>query len=172
MNLKEQWQTALNESSLLKRMRQAWDGVDPKQRPLFQFAGVLILLALLWMLIIEPAWDASKQAEARVMAAQTDLTWMQRNAGQVLDRQSQSQEYGSLIELTLRSAEASGLGISRYEPESQNLRIWIESANLPNCMQWLLRLQQSYGVGFSELDVDRNSSTGLASIRLVLGPGL
>lgn len=172
MKLKEQWETALKESSLLKKIRHLWDGVEPRQRPLVMIVGGVIFAVILWFLMIEPAWEYSKQAEARVIEAQTDLTWMQRNAGQLLDRQSQNREYGSLIELTLRSAEASGLNISRYEPEAQRLRVWIESASLPECMQWLLQLQQDYGVGFSELDVDRNSSTGLASIRLVLGPGL
>lgn len=172
MNLQEQWQTALNDSALLKTVKQAWDGVDPKRRPLLLGAGTLIVLATLWFAVIAPAMNYSKAAEARVIDAQTDLTWMQRNAGQVLDRQHQSQTYDSLIELVLRSAQASGITISRYEPEAQNLRIWIESASLPNCLQWLLKLQQQYGVGFSELDVNRDSASGLASIRLVLGPGL
>lgn len=172
MTLKQRWEAALSESSLLKKLRQTWDGVEPKHRPLFMLLGAIALVALIGSLVVAPAWDYSKQAEARVIAAQTDLSWMQSNAGQILDKQGQNQDYGSLIELTLSSAEASGLNISRYEPESQNLRIWIESASLPNCMRWLLRLQQEFGVGFSELDVDRNSSTGLSSIRLVLGPGL
>ena len=172
MNLQEQWQTALNESALLKTLKQAWDGVDPKRRPLLIGAGVVVALVILYLGVIAPAMDYSKAAEARVIDAQTDLTWMQRNAGQVLDRQHQSQTYDSLIELVLRSAEASGIAISRYEPEAQNLRIWIESASLPSCLQWLLQLQRQYGVGFSELDVNRDSDSGLASIRLVLGPGL
>lgn len=172
MNFQEQWQTALNESALLKSIKRAWDGVDPKRRPLLIGIGIVIVIVLLWSILIAPAMNYSKAAETRVIDAQTDLSWMQRNAGQVMDRQHQSGSYDSLIELALRSAQASGITISRYEPEAQNLRIWIESASLPNCLQWLLQLQRHYGVGFSELDVNRDSGSGLASIRLVLGPGL
>lgn len=65
-----------------RRAAQAWQGLAPRERRLVAAAAVLVGLALVWLLAVQPAWRTLQRAPAEIDRLEAELQTMQRLAGE------------------------------------------------------------------------------------------
>lgn len=65
-----------------RRAGQAWQGLAPRERRLVAAAAVLVGLALLWLLAVQPAWRTLQRAPAEIDRLEAELQTMQRLAAE------------------------------------------------------------------------------------------
>ncbi len=62
--------------------RARWAAFAPRERWLVQMAAAALLLLLVWMLAVQPAWRTLRSAPAQLDALETQALTMQRLAGE------------------------------------------------------------------------------------------
>ena len=65
-------------SEWIQRLRQAFEGLEPRERTLVSVAGGLLAVAMAYLFILQPILDAVSQGDTRAETAQQELRAMQR----------------------------------------------------------------------------------------------
>ena len=63
-----------------RRAAEAWRGLAPRERRLVAAAAVIVGLALLWLLAVQPAWRTLQRAPAQIDRLEAELQTMQHLA--------------------------------------------------------------------------------------------
>lgn len=137
-----------------------------EQRALRILGGFLALVVFIfgiWM----PSHRAAAEARATYENNRQLLLWMQSAASR-LDSTSVPSAGGSVLAAVSNQALASGLALSRIEPEGDaRVRVWLEKADFNLVAGWLGKLA-GQGVRLDEVQVEKQADGSGVSGRFVL----
>lgn len=150
-----------------------WMERTERERWLLAGVGGLLALLMLWQFFYRPVVDYHRDAEQSYAAAQDRLEDMQQAASQVAALQGRSsgeaRDAGgqSTRSLVMASAQAAGLAVTRLQPgEDDSLTVWIDDADARLVYDWLVALQEKFGVSVQKASLSAND--GAATIRAQL----
>ena len=150
-----------------------WLGnLSARERNLVYAAGILVGLALLYLVIVLPFTTTTSRMSARVEQKSADLAWMRAQAPHAAAAAglAQSRSGESLVVIVDRTARQAGLGATlRDQSPSGNagLRLRVEAAPFDTLVTWLAVLQQQHGVGIEAATIDA-AGPGLVNATLSL----
>jgi len=144
-------------------MKVFWQRLQARERTLVLAAGMVAVLALLWVAVWEPLGQARAQAYRQLAEQQALLDWLERVAPEVRRLRSRSgsesaPESRSTLALIDDSARAAGLAgsMKRIEPAAgDEVRVDFESAPFPDLMEWLAGLVSERPFVVLRLDANR-----------------
>lgn len=138
-------------------------------------AGGLLALLMLWQFFYQPIVDYHHDAERSYAGAQGRLEDMQIAAAQVAALQGQSTGSGerdasqSTRSLAMASARAKGLAVTRLQPgEDGSLTLWIDDADAKLVYDWIVTMQEDYGVSVQKASLSTNDGTATIRAQLQL----
>ena len=160
----------------MSALRQRWEALAPREQRVLSLGALVLLGVLGYVLVWEPLALSREEWRTRVIAAETDLSWMRAVAPQVqAQRSAQPLASGhdgrSLLARVDASAREAGLGsvLLRVEPVAAGqVRVQFERAGFDALMRWLETLSAQYGTRVTELSVQRSEGVGLVDARLSL----
>lgn len=164
---------ALNSlSDRVRETKRAFYGLQPREQNLIVLMGVVIAIALVYLLVMYPAQNAVQDATKRLDAKQSLLSWMQSNeeaakaASKISDAPSGSGQ--NILATVNKSASRYQITLQRYEPEGKDkLRVWLEDTSFNNMVRWMHQLESRKGVSVSSISIDSEKSPGLVSAKVV-----
>ena len=163
---------------LLQQGLNYWMQLRPREQLLLSLAGLVLLLALLFLLVWEPVMQEHRRLQQNLVQQQQLLAWMQQSAAEVRrlqggkgqqrqDRARAGQSLLALIDSTAKRARL-GAALKRVEPDGAGrVRVWLEQAAFDDLVRWLGQLQQRYGVRVDSIAVDRDDKPGRVAARVV-----
>jgi type II secretory pathway component PulM len=140
--------------------------------------GVVILLALIWIGLVQPLFVNSAALETRVLDKQAQLANLQELAAQVRPADASSgatapasgESIVVIIDRTTRSRELAQY-LKRNQPDGTNgVRLRFEGAPFDTLIAWLGELKNSYGMWITTANFDE-SDTGRVNCSLVIMRG-
>ncbi len=158
-------------------MKSWWLTLQPRERLTLTSAAVFIVLALMYLLAVEPFLKQRANMAQRVQAKQQELVWMQQTSQQVKQlRRASPRTRGvtgnrSLLSVVDSSARRQNIRkpIQRIEPEGNNgVRLWIQNANFDILVRWLGSLNTEHGVDVVRATISRTDTPGRVDSRLSL----
>ncbi len=164
--------------ALVQQVLSYWMQLRPREQALLGVAGLVLLLAVLFMLVWEPVMQEHRRLQQGLVQQQELLAWMQQSAAEVRrlqagagqSRQARARGGQSLLALIDSTAKRARLGaaLKRVEPDgSGRVRVWLEQAAFDDLVRWLGQLQQRYGVRVDSIAVDRDEKPGRVAARVV-----
>lgn len=91
-------------ADLRRRAQARWATLAPRERRLLQAAGGVIALALVWMLLVQPAWRTLRDTPARLEAVELQLQQMQRLAAEARELRAMPAVGAAQAEAALQAA--------------------------------------------------------------------
>ncbi|MEN8131500.1 MAG: type II secretion system protein M [Pseudomonadota bacterium] len=158
-------------------MKSWWLSLQPRERLTLASAAVFIVLALMYLLAVEPFVKQRANMTQRIQAKQQELIWMQQASQQVKQLRAPSpgtkrvSGNRSLLSVVDSSARRQNIRkpIQRIEPEGNNgVRLWIQNANFDILVRWLGSLNTEYGVEVVRATISRTDKPGRVDSRLSL----
>lgn len=153
--------------------RRWYDSLNDTERLVVHAVAVLFILVLVLLLLILPAQNSLRDAQQKLTAQQSLLSWMKQN--EPLARQaarggsSASASNQPLPSLVTSTASSMGVTVKRFEPESDDkLRVWLEKASFDKTARWMHQLESRYGIRIVNISVDAEREQGLINAKLVL----
>lgn len=152
-NLRQSWREAM------APLNQRWAMLQPReQRALTIAASLLAVLVLVYGFWL-PSRQLAAKAQARFETQRALLLQLQSQgsvAGATLPG-------GSVLRVASDSAAASGLVLSRIEPDGEGkVRVWLEKADFNVVAAWLAQLS-SAGLRLEEAQVERLAEGGVSA---------
>lgn len=158
-------------------MKSWWISLQPRERLILIVAAGIVILALIYLLGIEPFFKQRTILMQRIEAQRQELAWMQQTSEQVKHLRSISPEQRrtsynrSLLGVVDTSSRSNNIRkpIQRMEPEGNNgVKLWIEDADFDKLIQWLGSLNTQQGVYVTRATISRGDAPGLIDTRLSL----
>jgi general secretion pathway protein M len=140
-------------------------------------AGIIVMLALVYLLAVEPFFKQRTILTQRIKAQRQELVWMQQNSERVKRLQAASPDHTqtsysrSLLGVVDSSSRTNNMrkSIQRMEPEGNNgVKLWIEDADFDTLIQWLGSLNTQQSVYVARATISRGDAPGLIDTRLSL----
>ena len=158
-------------------MKDWWMSLRPREQLILIVGSGALLIALIFLMVIEPFLEQSAMLSKRIEAKHQDLTWMQqaKKEIEILGGTSNGGKPGrskqSLLSVIDNSARRNRIRkpIQRMEPEGSNgVKLWIENAEFDSLIVWLGQLNEKHGVNVTRATISRRDSPGLVDTRLSL----
>lgn len=154
-------------------LRRRYDSLADRERMVVNAVGVVVVLALIYLLLIAPAQKAANDARMRLAGQQNLLSWMKENESVARQAASKggrvTKSDQPLQTIVTSTAGPLGVAIKRYENEGENkLRVSLEKVSFDKMARWLDQLENRYGLTIVNIAVDAESEAGLVTAKLVL----
>jgi general secretion pathway protein M len=161
-------------------MKTWFESKDPQEQRIIIILGIVIGLALFYLLIWSPISESYAQKTGQVEAQRKLLNWMQSTGQQIAQLTGTAQRSKStggrpLLSTVDNTIKASGLGPSmkRLEPQGNDkVQIWFENTNFDQLVLSLGKLSSDHQIQISSINIERQEQPGLVNARLVLIKGL
>ncbi len=151
----------------------------PRERVMVLVCGVVIVLALIWQLLINPLFINTAKLDTRVADKTAQLTALQEQASQVWVADSTSgassaaptgganQSIVVIIDRTTRSRQLAQ-HLKRNQPDGNSgVRLRLEGAPFDTLMEWLGELKNTYGMTVTSANFDE-AGTGRVNCSVVI----
>ncbi|MCG8673410.1 MAG: type II secretion system protein M [Pseudomonadales bacterium] len=161
-------------SDKVREVKRAFYGLQRREQNLIMLMGVVILIAVIYLVAMFPAQNAVAAATKKLEAKQSLLSWMQANeeAAKNAAKSSQGASRGgnkNLLGSVNQAANRYQITLQRSEPEGKDkLRIWLEDTSFNNMVKWLHFLESKRGIAVSSISLDAEKQPGLVSAKIVL----
>ena len=159
-------------------MRAWWEGLAARERRIVAAAGGVLLLAILFLFVLEPALE--RRADLRVQLQQlvNEHAWMEAQAPAVRARAAApgatpaARPGSSPLGVVDVSARAAGLGpaLRRVRPLETGVEAELEGAAYTALLRWLGTLESRHGLRVESLSVDRGAEPGRVNAQLRIEP--
>ncbi len=160
-------------------MKDWYNAKQPHEQRIIMVLGIIVALALIYLIIWSPASEAYSQKMKRVEAQRTLLAWMQ-DTGQKINQLQNTGQRGQtsgapLLSTVDNTIKASGLGQSmkRLEPQGNHkVQIWFESTDFNQLISSLAKLDSDHRIQVNSINIEKQQQPGLVNARLILIKGL
>lgn len=157
----------------MKRLRQFWEQLAPRDQRVLASGALLLLLIGGWRLLWEPLREARDDWRQRLAAAQADHAFMRAAVPQLqaLEPAAPVRDGRSLLALVDATARQSGAGTALLQVEpvsSAQVRVHFQGAAFDTLVQWLDQLSREQGVWAAEFSVNRSAGAGRVDARITL----
>ncbi len=143
-------------------------GREPNEQVIIAALIFLIIFSLGWLLAWKPVSDWHASATNRLSNARETLDYVKVN--QSTARQSKRQTGaagGSLIPVLSRAANASGVQLSRLQPEDSGLlNVVLQGQPFDKVFEWMAQLERSNGVTIEQASFKSEERSGYVNAQI------
>lgn len=153
-----------------------WQERTQRERMLIGGAGGLLAILIVVQFIIVPlqTWrDDAAQAETRARTMLMDIRQgvMEAESLQAVEtRRGQSNGKSDRVTIT-SSAQLAQVRISRLQPGTDGLTVWIEEVDALDLQRWIASLNEEHGITVHKATIDRIDDRPLVRAQLQFATG-
>ena len=175
-SLREQLEPQLAQlNRQLAPLRTRFEALQPREQLLVAAAGLVLSLALIWLVLWQPFALARSHRAEELESARSLAARIEQIGAQVQARPSSGAPVVghdvSLLSAVDKASKDGVLGkpLSRINPDGENqVRVWIDDVPFDALLRWVDDLQSHYDVRVDNIAMERRSAAGVVSARLSL----
>lgn len=149
----------------------AWGRLAPRERLGAGLAIALVVLLLLWMAAIQPAWRTLRTAPAQIDALDTQLQQMQRLAAESRELRGTAPVTLAQATTALKSASDRLGSRATLSVVGDRATLTLRGATGPELLSWLGEARSAARVRPIEAQLNKGSSGYEGTVVLLLGGG-
>lgn len=135
-------------------------------------AGGIVLLALLFLMIINPLNQSVDKLEVEVTSRIKSDHWMSQQVSVIKSSSSSvSSPRGSLplTSIINNTTRKFNLAVSRRDSKNQNeMQVWFDNVNFDSFLRWVAEVESKHGVSVATVNVRSREQNGITSINVKL----
>jgi general secretion pathway protein M len=158
---------------VIERLLQSWRSMAPRERRMVAAAAVVVLLALAYLTLFEPAWQgrAALQKELPQLRAQlAQLRGLAAEARALSGASGSAQAPQAVRDALERSARSAGLGpnLTRLDVSGELFDLRFARVAHAQWLAWLDAAVRETRLRVADVAITREAEPGLVTVRLVL----
>lgn len=152
--------------TMTSKFNDQWMLLSDRDKKAAVLLAISLSLAIVIFLVILPVMRYQMNAQESLTKAETTFNELVAIAPQALANSQSGPAFSasSLNSEIRRQAVRNGLTIQRFEPDGNNLKVWLEEARYPSVVKWLAGLE-SMGITHAELALEGRNKPGFVSVR-------
>lgn len=155
----------------LNQLTERWQQLSARDQLALKWLAGLLVVAILVFGLISPLHRLLVGHKANLTAAQQTYQELTRLAPLAMANNaniavSATPDLNSEVR---KQAAVNGFDIQRFEPDGNNLKVWLEEAAFSAVVAWLASLEER-GIAHTDLVVDQGAKSGYVDVRVTLLP--
>lgn len=153
-----------------------WKALSQREQHLLLGAGSALVIAILYWGVWQPLNQRAAEAQNKINQQRQLLTWVEHKANQisVLKRAGGTVNVSDegLNQVINETTSRFKIDLIRMQPRNDALQVWVQPLPFDTLVNWLVYLQQSYGINTQFIDLSKTDKNGMVEVnRLQLGRG-
>jgi general secretion pathway protein M len=154
-----------------------WQQLSPRERIMVVIGGGALLLTLIYLLIWQPLKQGIQKEQDNLALHVEQLSTMRQQAIEVRQlkrgaggrqRVTDSSSLLSLVDRTATQRQIKA-SLNKIQPDGNDgVRLWLDSANFDQMMEWLNLLERQHGVYVTDISIEHDEIPGRVSSRILL----
>lgn len=153
-------------------MKQWWQNLQTREQQLVLILVPFVLIFFFYQLIWSPLNEGIVKADKKLSRQQELAAWVSAETARLkasLSGQAKGWT-GSLSSAINRSARQRNITISRVQPQSNDVQVWIDNIEFNRLLEWFSVLANEQGIYVKSVDLSQGNSPGEVVVkRLQLG---
>lgn len=156
-------------------MKDWFYGLEERERWFLIGGAAALVLALIYLLLLNPLFTETAERSTRVEQKEKDLAWMQKAAATIVARGPANggpKVRGTLVVIVDQTARSAGLGdsLKANQPTGPNsIRVRLDSASFDALVRWLGELQTNYQIQIQSATFDGSGGgPGIVNASVIL----
>jgi general secretion pathway protein M len=154
-----------------------WQQISPRERIMLVIGAGAVTLTMLYLLIWLPLTNGIVREQQGILLHTEQLSTMQAQAIELRQLKGGSgnrqrvTDSSSLLSLVDRTATELRIkaSLNKIQPDGNDgVRLWLDSANFDQMMQWLHQLEQQHGVYVTDISIEHAENPGRINSRILL----
>lgn len=149
-------------------IKQKYQQLNEKEQKLAVVSAITVIILLFYWMVWSPLNTAVDKNKASLKTQQELYTWVKKNASRAIQlKQSGSANgtfNGSLAQAVNRTAGQFNITISRMQPQSEQLQVWVDQADFNSVLSWLQTMEKM-GITILDADFAESDTQGQVKIR-------
>ena len=149
-------------------LKEKYQQLTEREKWMVIVCSIVIAIGAFYWLIWSPLTNAIETNRKAVIAKQSELSWVQKNANKALQLKQSSGTVrsfsGSLTQTVNATAGRHDISISRMQPQNDELKVWVDEAEFNNVLSWLQSLEAT-GIKIIDVDIAQADAPGMIKIR-------
>lgn len=153
---------------MLEELKGRFAELSEREQKMVLLSAIVVIIAVIYFVIYAPLQNSIDLGNTKINAQKEALTWVTQNANKAIQlKQSGSgtDSYkGSLPQAVNQTATRQNISITRMQPQSDDILVWVDSADFNNVINWLQALE-NMGIKITEADIAEGDGSGTVKIR-------
>jgi len=126
-----------------------------------------VTICLIIVLFIQPFYSKQASYQAKLTKSVAVYEQLAKNAHKFRGR-GMSSSSTPILALITQQAKIAHINLKRFEPDDENLRIWLDNESFDNAARWLETLTRDHGVKVKQISIERSEKNGRIDLRATL----
>ena len=147
-----------------------WNSLAYREQQLLGVCSVILVIGIFYWGIWSPISNAEYDAQQDVLKEQRDLTAVKQKANRILALKksgAKTTRGGSLSSIVNSTASAYGLTITRMQPQSNKIQVWMDEVPFDALLGYLDDVVQKKGLSLDNLDIAETDAAGIVKVRRI-----
>jgi len=167
-NLNKLQQQILSQPSV--RAGQDWyKSQSPRDQLIVKSLGGFVLLCLFVLIFVQPMIASEKKYQQQLNKSLALYEKLASNAHRFGSGSSSSSSGAPVMAVTTQVAKQYNLNLKRFEPDNDDLRIWLENVSFDSAIAFVEELNRKHGVIIKQINTERSDQPGRVNLRATLG---
>ncbi len=155
---------------LIQQFEMFWNERDERERKMLSYAAIVIVLALLYLIFLDPAISGRQKLQTQIPILRQQVAEMSALSGQQIKLAASLSQIVEPVtkELVEASLSARGIKAQSLSVTDDIVRIQVQSVAYANMMDWLLESQRASRLTVEEAKVVALPENGQVSVVLML----
>jgi len=148
-------------------MMERWHQLNLREQRLILAMTAVISIFVVYSLIWQPLNENINKTEKKLVRQQQLYTWVSENTAryQQANISDRPNSQGSLSSIVNRSARNKGITVTRLQPQSNDIQVWIDEVSFTQLLQWLEQLSSVDGLSVKAIDLTTTDKSGVVRVR-------
>ncbi|MCD9545992.1 type II secretion system protein M [Photobacterium carnosum] len=153
-----------------------WKALSQREQHLLLGAGSALMIAILYWGVWQPLNQRAIDAQNKINQQRQLLNWVEHKANQItaLKRAGGTVNVSDegLNQVINETTTRFKIDLIRMQPRNDALQVWVQPLPFDTLVNWLVYLQQSFGINTQFIDLSKTDKNGMVEVnRLQLGRG-
>jgi general secretion pathway protein M len=126
-----------------------------------------VVICLIIVTFIQPFYSQKPLHQAKLNKSIATYEQLASNAHKFQGKGNSSSSTPILAVIT-QQAKIAEINLKRFEPDNDNLRIWLDNESFDDAARWLETLTRDHGIKVKQISVERSEKNGRVDLRATL----
>ncbi len=155
-------------------MKTWWLQLNVREQKLIASLGSVLAIFILYSFIWQPLNENIEKGQSKLSSREALLAFVSAETERYksLKGKGVSHSNGSLSSIINRSAREQNITITRVQPQSSDVQVWIDNVAFTQLLTWLKDIAINEGIQVKNIDLTSTELSGQVRVkRLQLGKG-
>lgn len=166
----QQWQAGLAKAQSTPSViagKQWFSRQSMRDQKIIKALVGFVVFCLIIVLFVQPFYSQQSLHQARLNKSVSIYELLASNAHKFRGKGSSSSST-PILALITQQAKIAKINLKRFEPDDENLRIWLDDESFDHAARWLETLTRDHGIKVKQISIERSEKNGRIDLRATL----